>query len=98
MGHEVLREGRPVIFYYVHPWEVDPDHPRLPMGLMRRFKCYVNLRTTQTKIQHLISEFNVATFEAFGAGHPARFANTRHESTTIQDSGLRPARVVTKHP
>lgn len=65
----VLREGRPVVFY-VHPREVDPDHPRLPMNLTRRFKSYVNLRTTLGKIRQLITDFEVTTFEHFLAHHP----------------------------
>src|SRR5207253_1144405 len=33
----VQKEQRPVIFY-VHPREIDPAHPRLPMSWRRRFK------------------------------------------------------------
>ena len=54
-------DGRPVI-YYVHPREVEPEHPRLPMGALRKFKCYVNLHTTLPKIRMIISEKNVGTF------------------------------------
>jgi polysaccharide deacetylase family protein (PEP-CTERM system associated) len=61
MALRVLAEGRPVIFY-VHPREIDVDHPRLPMGPARRFKCYVNLKTTEGKIQRLLSEFPMSTF------------------------------------
>ncbi|MCX7429010.1 MAG: polysaccharide deacetylase family protein [Planctomycetia bacterium] len=41
--------GRPLIVY-VHPREIDPEQPRLPLGPKRRFMYYVNLRTTQPKI------------------------------------------------
>jgi polysaccharide deacetylase family protein (PEP-CTERM system associated) len=60
----VQTEGRPVVFY-VHPREVDPEHPRLPMGLVRRFKSYVNLRTTETKLRRLMSEVEVTTLREF---------------------------------
>ncbi len=36
MAKRVNQENRPVI-YYIHPREIDPDHPRLPMGWRRRF-------------------------------------------------------------
>jgi polysaccharide deacetylase family protein (PEP-CTERM system associated) len=62
MAHRVLREGRPVVFY-VHPREIDPGHPRLPMPAHRRFKSYVNLSTTEGKIQQLLSEFSFVTFQ-----------------------------------
>jgi polysaccharide deacetylase family protein (PEP-CTERM system associated) len=61
MAHKVLKEGRPVIFY-VHPREIDPSHPRLPMNRMRSFKSYVNLGTTEDKIRRLLSEFSFKTF------------------------------------
>lgn len=64
MSHAVLDEGRPVIFY-VHPREIDPDHPRLPMKLSRQFKTYVNLRTMEQKIRGLLAEFPVTTFRDY---------------------------------
>jgi polysaccharide deacetylase family protein (PEP-CTERM system associated) len=71
MSHVVLGEGRPVIFY-VHPREIDPDHPRLPMGVARRFKTYVNLRTTERKIRAILAEFPVTTFRDYINDNRAR--------------------------
>lgn len=68
MSRIVLREGRPVIFY-VHPREIDPAHPRLPMGLSRRFKTYVNLRTTERKIRSILAEFPTTTFSDYLNDH-----------------------------
>jgi polysaccharide deacetylase family protein (PEP-CTERM system associated) len=64
MALKVLDEGRPVVFY-VHPREIDPDHPRLAMALPRRFKSYFNLKTAEHKIRRLASEFKFTTFEDF---------------------------------
>ncbi len=64
MAQRVLGEGRPVIFY-IHPREIDPSHPRLPMGIMRRFKSYVNLGATERKIRRILDEFELTTFRAF---------------------------------
>lgn len=66
MAKRVLADGRPVIFY-IHPREVDPSHPRLPMPLLRRFKSYVNLGTTETKVRKLLDEFEVTSFRNFMA-------------------------------
>ena len=63
---QVLGEGRPVVFY-IHPREIDPSHPRIPMPLTRRFKSYVNLRTTETKLRRILAEFPVTTFRDFMA-------------------------------
>lgn len=64
MTSDVLAGGRPVIFY-VHPREIDPHHPRLAMGLARKFKSYFNLRSTEPKIRRLLSEFELVTFEKY---------------------------------
>jgi polysaccharide deacetylase family protein (PEP-CTERM system associated) len=64
MTREVLREGRPVVFY-IHPREIDPEHPRLPMPAKRRFKSYVNLSTTEDKLIRIFDDFPVTTFRDF---------------------------------
>jgi polysaccharide deacetylase family protein (PEP-CTERM system associated) len=42
---------------YVHPREVDPEHPRLPLKLYRRFKSYVNLKSTIPKLHWLCENY-----------------------------------------
>jgi polysaccharide deacetylase family protein (PEP-CTERM system associated) len=69
MARKVLGEGRPVVFY-IHPREIDPCQPRLPMGLRRRFKCYVNLDTVKPKLQAIMREFELTTFGRFIEDHP----------------------------
>jgi hypothetical protein len=68
MSRQVLREGRPVIFY-VHPREIDAGHPRLPMSLTRWFKSYVNIETTEEKIRRLSVDFQLTTFDEFISEH-----------------------------
>ena len=49
--------GCPFIFY-VHPWEIDPDQPRLQAGSrMSRFRHYVNLQRTERKLEALLCKF-----------------------------------------
>lgn len=58
---EVLREERPVVFY-LHPREVDPSHPRLPMSAKRRFMTYHNLHSTMPKMRRLFDDLPMTTF------------------------------------
>lgn len=51
------KTGQPLIVY-VHPREIDPDHPRLSLNLKRRFKCYVNLKSTMPKLQWLCKNYD----------------------------------------
>jgi polysaccharide deacetylase family protein (PEP-CTERM system associated) len=56
MAERVYAEGLPVVFY-LHPRDIDPDQPRLPMPALRAFKCYVNLGTTYAKLDGLLRAF-----------------------------------------
>jgi len=49
-------ERRPAIFY-LHPWEIDPEQPRLRAGLLSRFRHYRNLDQTEARLRRLLSEF-----------------------------------------
>jgi polysaccharide deacetylase family protein (PEP-CTERM system associated) len=85
MSRKVLRENRPVVFY-IHPREIDPTHPRLSLGVTRTFKSYVNLKTTEPKLRHILDEFQVTTFAEFIAENPSFFINqpsTRRKPTTV---------------
>lgn len=62
----VHSEGRPLIVY-IHPREIDPDHPRLPLSPIRRFKCYVNLRTTMSKLRWLCQNLAFSTMIGLAA-------------------------------
>lgn len=62
MSRTLNRAGRPVV-YYIHPREVDPNHPRLPMGWARSFKSYVNLSTTLPKLRALMKDQELTTFK-----------------------------------
>jgi len=84
MSRKVLGENRPVIFY-IHPREIDPDHPRLSLGLTRTFKSYVNLKTTEAKLRNILDEFQVTTFAEFIAENPSFFTepSSRRKPTTV---------------
>jgi hypothetical protein len=49
--------------FYIHPWEIDPDQPRLPGSLRSRFRHYQNLRTTERKLERLLESFAFGTME-----------------------------------
>jgi polysaccharide deacetylase family protein (PEP-CTERM system associated) len=53
------REGQPAAVY-LHPWEVDPEQPRLRGPWRSRFRHYVNLAGTETKLARLLCDFRFA--------------------------------------
>lgn len=51
------REERPAVFYF-HPWEIDPDQPRVGNAPMRsKLRHYTNLDKMAGKLANLIHEF-----------------------------------------
>lgn len=51
-----IKEKQPVIVYF-HPWEIDPDQPRIKAGFKSRFRHYLNLERMELKIRHLLENF-----------------------------------------
>ena len=50
---EVNREGLPVVFY-LHPWEVDPGHPRIPLSPGLRWRHYHGLDHTASRLREVL--------------------------------------------
>lgn len=57
----VCDEGRPVVFY-LHPWEVDPEQPRVTGARLRsRLRHYLNLGRTEGRLARLLQDFRFGT-------------------------------------
>jgi polysaccharide deacetylase family protein (PEP-CTERM system associated) len=52
----INEQARQPFMFYVHPWELDPNQPRL-FGRWRKWRHYVNLGTTRAKLERLLLEF-----------------------------------------
>ena len=48
--------GHPFSFY-LHPWEIDPDQPRVSVGALSRFRHYTNLSRCEGRLRRLLGEF-----------------------------------------
>jgi polysaccharide deacetylase family protein (PEP-CTERM system associated) len=57
------REGMPAVFY-LHPWEIDPDQPRLPAGRLGRIRHYRNLDKTEDRLRALLRDFRFGPMRA----------------------------------
>ena len=56
---QVNRSGEPVTFY-LHPWELDPGHPRIDVPRRIALTHYFNLRSTEPRLRRLIRDFKLA--------------------------------------
>ena len=65
-------EGRPAVFY-IHPWEIDPDQPRVS-GARRsaQLRHRINLGRTEARLRRLFADFRWGRMdELFLAGAPS---------------------------
>ena len=56
-----LNQTKPQIFY-LHPWEIDPDQPRVPNATwFSNFRHYTNLHRCLPRLERMISDFKFGT-------------------------------------
>ena len=55
--------GEPVVFY-IHPWEIDPDQPRLPVSRLIALRHYSNLGDTLNRLERMVGDFAFDTIAA----------------------------------
>ena len=53
---QINRRQQPFIFY-LHPWEIDPDQPRIETSRFSRFRHYNNLDKCELRLRRLLSDF-----------------------------------------
>jgi polysaccharide deacetylase family protein (PEP-CTERM system associated) len=76
------RFKRPFMFYF-HPWELDPNQPRLRVSTRAmRFRHYVNLATTETKLKRLLTQFSFDRVDNVLDGYFASCTDGVVENTT----------------
>ena len=58
-------DKKPFVFY-LHPWELDPDQPRIAgTGMKARFRHYLNLHKTEHRFRQLLSDFQFSSMGGF---------------------------------
>ncbi len=66
------RDARPALTYF-HPWEIDPDQPRVAEAPLRsRIRHYSRLGAMRGKLQRLLRDFEWGRMDALAAREAAR--------------------------
>jgi polysaccharide deacetylase family protein (PEP-CTERM system associated) len=68
----IRRSGQPSMLY-IHPWEIDPEQPRLAVGTrLSRFRHYVNLASNERKLDSLLKRLRFGRLcDVIGRAHAA---------------------------
>jgi hypothetical protein len=45
---------------YLHPWEIDPDQPRMEGPMISKLRHYLNLERTEQRLKNLLRDFAFA--------------------------------------
>ncbi len=53
---QINRRQQPFIFY-LHPWEIDPEQPRIDASWFSRFRHYNNLDKCESRLRRLLKDF-----------------------------------------
>ena len=56
------RQQQPFVFY-LHPWEIDPQQPRLPATGLSKFRHYNNLEVCEQRLKKLLATFSFTSLE-----------------------------------
>jgi len=61
---DASERGEPATFY-IHPWEIDPGQPRLPVSVLNRIRHYRGLDTALARIDLILNEFSFSTIASY---------------------------------
>jgi polysaccharide deacetylase family protein (PEP-CTERM system associated) len=61
---EASERGEPATFY-IHPWEIDPGQPRLPVSVFNRLRHYRGLDSALARIDLILEEFSFSTISSY---------------------------------
>lgn len=59
---QINNQGEPFIFY-LHPWEIDPNQPRIDVKWFSKFRHYNNLNKCEHRLKKLLTRFNFTTVQ-----------------------------------
>jgi polysaccharide deacetylase family protein (PEP-CTERM system associated) len=76
---KICKEEKALGVIYVHPWEFDPDQPRISAPLRSRIRHYTGLRRTEGRLSRILSQLAVGPVRDVLSAHLERIGNGRCE-------------------
>lgn len=67
--NQAAARSQPGVFY-IHPWELDAEQPRLPLNTRTRIRHYGGIRSVIPRLERLLTEFSFTSVERWLATSP----------------------------
>lgn len=94
LGRVNQQDKYPGVFYF-HPWEVDPEQPRVPgVNLKNKVRHYLNLTRTASRIERLIQDFRFDRMDrVFPGSEEADYpvVSLRSDGSSVRAGGIQHA-------
>lgn len=58
-----INKNHNMFVFYLHPWEIDPEQPRIKASILSRFRHYNNLHKCEARLRQLVDDFNFTTMK-----------------------------------
>jgi polysaccharide deacetylase family protein (PEP-CTERM system associated) len=62
LARSIIRKGRPLILY-VHPWELDENHPSVNVPLLTRVRHFIGITGLDGKLKGVLNSFSFCPFK-----------------------------------
>jgi polysaccharide deacetylase family protein (PEP-CTERM system associated) len=80
------KEQQPACIYF-HPWEIDPEQPKLAEGFLSRARTYTGLRGMERKLDRLLTDFQFSTIASiYPYGRADLFETATFDALRPRDS------------
>jgi len=60
-GLKSINRGKQPFIFYLHPWEIDPEQPRVSASWLSRYRHYTNLDKSEHRLEAILREFRFGT-------------------------------------
>jgi polysaccharide deacetylase family protein (PEP-CTERM system associated) len=85
-GIERVHGDRRPVMVYVHPWEIDPDQPRIKTRAVSRLRHYTNLRGMEGRLRSLFERYRFAPVSEVLAARSLPVYQLDEESAQLRSS------------
>jgi polysaccharide deacetylase family protein (PEP-CTERM system associated) len=83
--HKFEKTGREQVMVYVHPWEVDPEQPRIQDKLKSRLRHYTNLGKMESRLESLCRDFQFGPLVSPSNAEASHIENKEPETARVSN-------------